>query len=137
VIVPLEIVTVWPDVTETESRMISEADVPTVSPDTMTVPALFLSSAFAAVPDAEAATDSGVPLNVRTEPETVPGVVLSAMVANTPVAPESDDVPMTKEPAVADPVDAAAVLVAIKSATSCIRLVLRVEEYVTDISYLQ
>ena len=108
--------------------MISEADVPTVRPDTMTVPPLVLSSALAAVPDADAATDNGVPLSVNTEPETVPGVVPRAMVARTPVAPDKPDVPITIEPAVADPVDAACVLPAIKSATSCIRLVLSVEE---------
>jgi hypothetical protein len=42
-------------------------------------------------------------------------------------------VPTTIEPAEAVPVDDAAVLLAIKSATNCIRFVFRVELYVTAI----
>ena len=106
--------------------IISVPLVPTVKPDTMTVPALLRNSANAAVPVADAVADNGTPESVNTEPDTVPGVALSVIVARTPVAPDKADVPMTSEPAVAVPVEAAAVLVAIRSATNYIRLVLSV-----------
>jgi len=82
-----------------DEMMMSVPDVPTVSPETITVPALFRSSASAAVPVAEAVADSGVPEMVRTLPETVAGVVLSVIVARTPVAPDRALVPMTSDPA--------------------------------------
>ena len=104
----------------------SVADVPTVKAETITVPALFLISANAAVPVPVAVEVNGVPEMVRTAPATVPGVVESVKLANTPVAPESADVPITSVPAVAVPVEAAATFVAIKSATNCIRLVFNV-----------
>jgi len=123
VIVPEETVTVPPDVIVVVPRTMSVPDVPTVRPVTMGVPALLRSSAAAAVPDAEAVALNGVPDSVRTAPDTVPGVVPSVMVARTvPIA----DVPMTSEPAEAVPVEAAATLDAIRSATNCIRLVLSV-----------
>ena len=108
--------------------MISADDVPTVRPETITLPALSLNSAFAAVPVAEAVAVKGVPDTVKTPLETVPGVEPSVNVAKTPVAPESADVPITSVPAVAEPVDAANVLPAIKSATICIRFDFNVVE---------
>jgi hypothetical protein len=60
--------------------------------------------------------------------ETVPVAELRVKVTRTPVAPDSAEVPMTSEPAEAVPVEAAAVLLDTRSATSCIRLFLRVVE---------
>ena len=106
--------------------MMSVPLVPTVRPETITVPALLRISAKAAVPVPEAVAVKGVPEIVKTAPATVPGVAESVNVHRTPVAPDSADVPITIVPAVAEPVDDAAVLLAIKSATNCIRLVFSV-----------
>jgi hypothetical protein len=108
--------------------VMSDPEVPTVKPDTITLPELSRSSAFAAVPVAEAVADKGTPERVKTPLETVPGVALNVTVAKTPVAPDKAEVPITSEPAVAEPVEDAAVLLAIKSATNCMRLFLRVVE---------
>jgi len=124
--VPDVICTVCPVEIAVALIVMSVPEVPTVRPLTITVPALLRNSARAAVPVALAVAESGVPDNVNTDPETIPGVALSVIVANTPVAPESALVPMTSDPAVAAPVEEAAVLDAIKSATNCIRLVLSV-----------
>ena len=112
-IVPLVSVTVWPEEIEVELIVMSVPEVPTVRPDTITVPELSRSSALAAVPVAEADAVTPEAFSVSTPPETVPGVELSGKVASTPVAPESADVPMMRLPAVAEPVEAAAVLPAI------------------------
>ena len=102
--VPLVKVTVWPDVIDTLLRMISVALVPTVRPETITVPALFRISARAAVPVADAVAESGTPEMVRMVLDTiVAGVALSVIVARTPVAPDSAEVPMTNVPADAVP----------------------------------
>ena len=111
----------------------SAALVPTVRPVTITLPELSRNSAFAAVPVAEAVDVNGVPDTVKTPLDTVPGVVPSVKVANTPVEPERADVPITRDPAVAVPVEDATVLPATKSATSCIRFDLSAVEYVTAI----
>tara|TARA_R110000868_G_scaffold115530_2_gene308435 strand:- start:753 stop:1082 length:330 start_codon:yes stop_codon:yes gene_type:complete len=108
VIVPAVQVTVCPDDIATEPMMTFVPDVPTVRPVTIAVPPVLRNSARAAVPVADAATDSGTPDNVRTPPDTVPAVADSAIVARTPVAPDNADVPMTRDPAAAEPVDAAA-----------------------------
>lgn len=97
--VPLVTCTDCPDVIEVEEMMMSVPVVPTVRPDTMTVPALLRISARAAVPVPEAVAVSGVPDSVSVEPDTVAGVVESVMVARTPVAPDSADVPITSVPA--------------------------------------
>lgn len=91
--------TVCPEVIDTDEIMMSVPEVPTVRPETITVPALFRSSASAAVPVAEAVADNGTPEIVSTLPDTVAGVVLRVIVANTPVAPDSALVPMTSVPA--------------------------------------
>jgi hypothetical protein len=119
-------VTVWPDVIDTEFRMISVADVPTVSPVTTTVPAWLRISASAAVPVADAVADSGVPAKVATAPDMVNGVAGRGMVTNTPVAPDSAEVPITSELTCAVPVDAVNVLLDTTSLINCIRLVLSV-----------
>jgi hypothetical protein len=67
--------TVCPDVNAVLETTTSVPDVPTFKPLTITVPALFLSSASAAVPVADAVVDSGRPASVRTLPDTVAGVV--------------------------------------------------------------
>lgn len=121
-------VTVWPVEIAVALMMISAELVPTVRPETITLPELSRNSAFAAVPVPEAVAVSGVPEIVRTPLETVPGVVPSVKVARTPVAPDKAEVPMTSEPAVAEPVEEAKVLPATRSATICIRLDLRVDE---------
>ena len=123
---PLVSDTVWPVDTAVALMMMSAPLVPTVRPETITVPALLRISASAAVPVPDAVAVNGVPEMVRTEPATVPGVDDSVKLANTPVAPESADVPITSVPAEAVPVDEAATFDAIKSATNCIRLVLSV-----------
>lgn len=98
-IVPEVTCTVCPEVMAVEDTMMSVPEVPTVRPETITVPALLRSSASAAVPVAEAVAESGVPESVRTLPDTVAGVVLSVIVANTPVAPDRALVPITSVPA--------------------------------------
>jgi hypothetical protein len=128
VIVPEEQVTVRPEVIDVEPMMMSVPEVPTVRPETMAVPELFRSSAKAAVPVADAVALKGVPESVNTLPDTVPAVALRVKVAKTPVAPLRLAVPTTSEPATADPVEAAAVLPLIRSATSCMRLVFSVAE---------
>jgi hypothetical protein len=97
--VPLVTCTVCPEVTDVLEMMMSVPDVPTVRPLTITVPALSLNSAFAAVPVADAVVESGTPEIVSTSPDTVAGVVESVIVARTPVAPERADVPITSDPA--------------------------------------
>jgi hypothetical protein len=121
-------VTVPPDVIEVVPRIISVADVPTVRPETIVVPELLRNSALAAVPVADALADKGVPDSVRTPLDTVPGVVLREMVTRTPVAPLRDEVPITRLPAVAVPVEDATVSPAIRSATNCIRSLFSVVE---------
>ena len=128
VIEPEFTVTVWPDVMLVDEMMMSVPLDPTVRPETMTPPELFRNSARAAVPVAVAVAERGVPDRVSTPLVTVPVDALSVMVASTPVAPESALVPITREPATAVPVEAAAVLPETRSATSCIRFDLRVEE---------
>lgn len=123
---PLVSDTVWPVDTAVALMMMSALLVPTVRPETITVPALLRISAKAAVPVPEAVAVNGVPEIVRTAPATVPGVDDSVKLANTPVAPDNDDVPITSVPAEAAPVDDAATFDAIKSATNCIRLLLSV-----------
>lgn len=75
VIVPEVTCTVWPEVIEVEEMITLVPEVPTVRPPTMTVPALFRSSASAAVPVADAVALRGVPEMVSVSPETVAGVV--------------------------------------------------------------
>jgi hypothetical protein len=118
---------------EVELIMMSVPDVPTVKPDTIVVPALLRNSARAAVPVPLAVALNGTPERVRTPLETVPGVAERVTDARTPVAPESADVPITSVPAKAVPVEAAAVFDAIRSATSCIRLLFKVVVYTTAI----
>jgi hypothetical protein len=96
-----------PDVIETGTpvdrvvvvRLMFDALVPTVRPETTVLPALSLSSASAAVPLAEGVTDKGVPESVATLEEIENGGVDdNTTEAKTPVAPESPDVPMTSNP---------------------------------------
>jgi hypothetical protein len=133
--VPEVIVTVSPVEMTSELRMISapEPDAPTVRPPTITVPALLRSSASAAVPAVGVLFESGVPPSVNMLPETLAAGFGRVNVAITPVAPESEEVPITSEPADPAPVDAFTVLLVIKSATSCILFVFSVDEYVTAI----
>jgi hypothetical protein len=109
-------------------RLISAPLVATERPDTIVVPELSRSSAFDAVPDADAVPLNGVPEIVKTAPETVAAGADRVMVANTPVAPDSVLSPITSDPAVALPVEDAAVFPDTRSATSCIRLVFKVDE---------
>lgn len=131
--VPLDNVTDWPDEIAVALIIISVPLVPTVKPETITLPALSRNSALAAVPVPLAVDVKGVPEIVNTPLDTVPGVVPSVNVTSKPVAPESADVPITNEPADAVPLEAVCVLPATKSATSCIRLFFNVDEYTTDI----
>jgi hypothetical protein len=95
--------TVWPDVIDVVEMMMSVAEVPTVKPETITVPALLRSSARAAVPVAEAVTEIGTPEIVSVVPEATAGGFGRAIVARTPVAPDKADVPMTSDPALPAP----------------------------------
>lgn len=90
-------VTVCPDVMEVLSKFTSAPDVLTVSPVTMSVPAVAVRiRASAAVPVLSAeVSDFGKPENVNTPPEVVPAVEFRLMVANTDAIPE---VPISKTP---------------------------------------
>jgi hypothetical protein len=69
---------------------------------------------LAAVPDADAVADSGTPSKVRTSPDTEDAGFGRVIVARTPVAPDSADVPITRVPALPAPVAAPIVLLSIK-----------------------
>lgn len=86
-------VTVCPVMIEVLSRFISEPEVPTVKPVTMSVPPVaVLIRAAAAVPVAEAVTDLGKPENVNTALAAVPAVLFretEAKILAMPVVPIS------------------------------------------------
>ena len=83
VIVAAVMVTVWPAVILTLSRMISEADVPTVRPVIMSVLLLSLILAAAAVPVLSAEVSECGMVRVRTAPVAVPQGSVNGMVART------------------------------------------------------
>jgi hypothetical protein len=92
------------------SKLISDADVPTVNPVTISVPPdAVLIRAAAAVPVASADTsDLGNPENVRTALAAVPAVLFNAIVART--------VPIDVVPISNTPVDPIAVETAVSRA---------------------
>jgi hypothetical protein len=136
--VPEVTCTDWPEVIEVLEMITSVPEVPTVRPDTMAVPAEFRNSAKAAVPVADAVAESGVPLRVKTLPDTVAGVVLKVNVASTPVAPERAEVPITIVPAAVPVVDMVGAVAVPRSFTTRLsRLVLSALLYVTGIELPQ
>jgi hypothetical protein len=106
--------------------VISVPLVPTVNPETTTVPALLRISALAAVPVAEAVPETPDGLSVRTSPEIVAAGLLSVSEQRTPVDPERADVPITRVPADPEPDAAVIVLLLIVSLTVVRRFVRRV-----------
>jgi hypothetical protein len=78
-----------PVVIVTESKLISEAEVPTVRPVTISVPPTAVRiRAAAAVPVPSAMSLLGKPLKVRTPPEDVPAEAFNVMVAKIAAIPE-------------------------------------------------
>jgi hypothetical protein len=96
VIVALVICTVWPELIEVLSRMISVPDVPTVSPVITSASAEVRILAAAAVPVASAVSDFGKPEKVKTPPDAVPQGSFNVIVARILAIPA---VPISSFPA--------------------------------------